>query len=61
MNTHSDGSAMNYSVEVMKRYAFENELMSYLKLKEIPEGEDVRQIVIAYLERRIEEIKKQYK
>jgi hypothetical protein len=52
---------MSYSIEVMKRYAFENELMSYLKLKEIPEGEEVQKIIIAYLERRIEEIKKQHK
>jgi hypothetical protein len=55
--------SQNYSIDTMIRYAFVYELNNLIKIEEkpLPETEEQRQIIKAYLERRIEEITKKYK
>lgn len=55
--------SQNYSIDTMIRYAFVYELNNLIKIEEkpLPESEEQRQIIKAYLERRIEEITKKYK
>jgi hypothetical protein len=54
----------NYSIETMKRYAFEHEVLNKLniaKQTQDPKEKEKTQIVIEYLEARIKSIKEVHK
>lgn len=51
----------NYSIDMHIKAAFEYELRNLLEIKSIEEGKNIQNIIIDYLERRINQIKKEYK
>jgi hypothetical protein len=54
----------NYSIETMKRYAFEHEVLNKLniaKQTQDPKEKEKTQIIIEYLEARIKSIKEIHK
>jgi hypothetical protein len=51
----------NYSVDMLKKYAFLDELNNFLKLKPVDQIDKDTQSVIEYLENRVKEIEKKYK
>ena len=54
----------NYSIETMKRYAFEHEVLNKLNIAkhtQDPKEKEKTQIVIEYLESRIKHIKEVHK
>jgi len=52
--------SLNYSVDMMKKYAFIDELNNYLNILP-PEDKDKNNPIIEYIEKRIAHIDKKYK
>ena len=55
-------TSVNYSVDQMVRYAYEYELNNLLRIpeKNINTDENLRKVIIDYMEKRIAEIKKKH-
>lgn len=51
----------NYSIDMHLKSAFEYELRNLLQVVSINEGKNIQNIIIDYLERRINQIKSEYK
>jgi len=54
-------STHSYSMDHLVSTVFEKELINYLRCGKIIEGDEVQTIVIAYMERRIKELKERWK
>jgi hypothetical protein len=56
----SSMSTYNYSIDFLTATVFEKELTNILNCSNIVEGEEIKKLIIEYMERRIKEIKERY-